>query len=365
MKIAVYAIALNEAQFVERWAASAAEADILLIADTGSTDETRELALENGVCVIDAFVSPWRFDMARNAALSAIPLDVDYCIALDLDEILLPGWREALEPALRNGVTRPQYQYTWSWNDDGSPGLVYGGDKIHARKGYRWKHPVHEVLTRYGDEPETREWTSLEIHHYPDHSKSRGQYFPLLRQAVQEDPYDDRNAHYFARELYFNGMFDEATAEFQRHLSLERAVWPPERAASMRYLSKMSADPETREKWLWMAVNESPGRREPLVDLAAHYYVLGQWEMSLEAAEDALAITEKPLEYLCEAEAWGSAPYDYAAIAAANLGLLEKAVEYSRRAVELNPADPRLHQNHQLCLEALQSPAETDDTQES
>ena len=35
MKVAIYTIALNEEQFVEKWYESAKEADYLLIADTG------------------------------------------------------------------------------------------------------------------------------------------------------------------------------------------------------------------------------------------------------------------------------------------------------------------------------------------
>ena len=45
LKIAVYAIALNEEQFVQRWYESAKDADYLLIGDTGSTDKTIELSL--------------------------------------------------------------------------------------------------------------------------------------------------------------------------------------------------------------------------------------------------------------------------------------------------------------------------------
>ena len=62
-------------------------------------------------------------------------------------------------------------------------------------------------------------------------------------------------------------------------------------------------------------------------------------------AENALSITEKPLEYLCEEFAWGAMPYDYAAIAAYNLGNLEKALTYGTKAVELNPEELRLQSN--------------------
>ncbi len=343
MKIAVYTIALNEEHFVQRWYESAKEADYLLIADTGSTDNTARIATDLGINVIKISVKPWRFDDARNASLAALPDDIDFCIALDMDEVLVPGWRKHLD-LISKDTTRPRYKYTWSWNPDGSPGLQYGGDKIHARHGYRWKHPVHEVLTTDRiDEVQT--WIGLEIQHYPDNTKPRSQYFPLLAQSVKEDPYDDRNAFYHARELYFYGRTDEAIAEFKRHLSLPKAVWKPERAASMRYIAKMIENFVEKETWFKKAVEEAPDRREPYVELAKLYYENNRWFDCLDAAEKALEITEKPLEYLCEEFAWGSDPWDYAAIAAYRLGLFDKAVQYGTKAVELNPSDQRLLAN--------------------
>lgn len=344
MKVAVYTIAKNEAQFVERWYESAKEADYLLIADTGSTDSTPDVAVNLDINVYDITINPWRFDDARNAALALVPADIDYCIALDMDEVLMPGWRKELEKAHAHKWTRPRYKYTWSWNPDGSPGLQYGGDKIHLRKHYHWKHPVHEVLVP-DRIVETQGWTNLEIHHYPDSTKSRGQYFPLLELSVKEDPTDDRNSFYYARELFFHGQFDKAIAEFQRHLSLPRATWRPERAASMRYIAKMHTDFETKKLWLHRAHEEAPDRREALVELAQLYYEQGMWTACYQAAEKALAIEEKPLEYLCEEFAWGFAPWDFAAISHYNLGNFDKALKYGAKAVELNPEDQRLQNN--------------------
>jgi glycosyltransferase involved in cell wall biosynthesis len=343
MKIAVYAIALNEEQFVKPWYDSAKEADYLLIADTGSTDETKLLAQSLGITVIDISIKPWRFDDARNASLAVIPNDIDYCIALDMDEVLIKGWRKALE-ATPTQTTRPRYKYTWNWNVDGTPGLQYGGDKIHSRHGYRWKHPVHEVMVT-DRIAEVQNWIDLEIHHHADNAKPRSQYMPLLAQSVKEDPLDDRNAFYYARELFFYGQFQESTDEFKRHLELPRALWKPERAASMRYLAKMEDDWTVSEYWFKKAFAECPDRREAYVDLAKMYYEKLMWAESLEMAEKALEITVKPLEYLCEEFAWGSAPWDYAAIAAYNLGETSKALEYGMKAVELNPTDERLARN--------------------
>ena len=342
MKIAVYTIALNEEQFVEKWYNSAKEADYLLIADTGSTDGTIALAKSLGVNVVEISIKPWRFDDARNASLAYIPKDIDYCIALDMDEVLVEGWRQGLE-TVPTQTTRPRYKYTWNWNADGTPGLQYGGDKIHSRHGYRWKHPVHEVMNT-DRIAEVQNWIDLEIHHHADATKPRSQYMPLLAQSVKEDPLDDRNAFYYARELFFYGEFEKSIKEFERHLSLPKALWRPERAASMRYIAKMSTGDE-KEEWLKKAVREAPDRREAYVDLAEFYYKAEAWERCLDVAENALDIAEKPLEYLCEEYAWGYAPYDYAAIAAYNLGKTEEALEYGMKAVELNPTDERLQRN--------------------
>jgi len=339
MKIAVYTIALNEEQFVQRWYESAKDADHLLIADTGSTDKTKAVAEALGITVIPIEIKPWRFDKARNAALDLIPADIDFCIALDMDEILQPNWREHLE-TVKPTVTRPRYKYVWSWKQDGSEGLVYGGDKIHARQGYRWKHPVHEVLTS-SDEVQT--WIDLEIHHHADNTKSRGQYLLLLELAVTEDPDDDRNAHYFARELMFNNQNDRAVVEFKRHLELPKATWKPERAASMRYLGKISQT--DNESWFLKAAAEAPEYREPWVDLANYYYSIENWIACYAAAKRALSIEVKRLEYLCEGSAWGSLPHDLVAISAWNLGLMKEAQTHGEIAASLDSSDLRLQRN--------------------
>lgn len=342
MKIAVYTIALNEEKFVKTWAESAKDADYLLIADTGSTDGTAKAARSMGVNVVDLTISPWRFDDARNASLAVVPADIDFCIALDMDEVLIGGWRDHLERIAPN-TTRPRYTYVWSWLENGSPGLVYGGDKIHSRRGYRWRQAVHETLV--STLPEHQEWIGLEINHHPDSTKSRGQYFPLLEVARAEAPHDDRTAFYYARELYFHQRHEQAREEFHRYLNLPTARWAPERAAAMRFIAKMGYEPM---RWYTLATLESPDRREPWVDLAQYLHDIKDWEGSLLAANRALSIKEKALEYLCEAEAWGSRPHDLASIALWNLGRREEALVRCREAIEFEPNNPRLLGNLEM-----------------
>lgn len=338
MKIAVYTIAKNEAKHVRRWAKSCQDADHRLILDTGSTDNTRIIADSYGIDVHLVQFTPWRFDTARNKALSLLPDDIDICIALDMDEVLAAGWRQALE-TVPEGTTRPRYKYVWSWNTDGTEGLVYGGDKIHSRHGYQWKHPVHEILQPV-DILEQQHWVDrLEIHHHPDPTKSRGQYFDLLKLAVEEEPHDDRNQFYLGREYFYRGDKPNAT----RHLLMATLLskWPPEISAAYRMLYKLSGNPTN----LYRALQTDPTRRENLVALAKHHHDLHEWQACYQFANAALCIIEKPLDYLCEADSWGWLPYDLMAVACWHMGHMHEARIHGEQAALLNPTDERLKAN--------------------
>lgn len=346
MKIAVYTIALNEEKHVERWYNSVKDADYILIADTGSTDRTVEIAKSLGINIVNVLIKPFRFDTSRNAALAAIPADIDFCISLDMDEVLTEGWREDIDtlPLLEpNQSAILRTTLTWNFKEDGTPGLQYGADRVHSRWGVLWRQPAHEIISTYGDYEEQRGWVGFGIHHLADATKSRGQYLGMLKMAVEESPYSDRNAFYYARELYFYGKYAEAAKEFKRHLELPTAVWKPERAASLRYLS--ICEPINAITHLIKAVATDPSRREPKVALAQEYYKLSDWKNCYKWSMEALQIEEKPLDYMCEEFAWDHTPWDLAALAAYNLGKYEESYIYGAKAVELSPNETRLQDN--------------------
>jgi hypothetical protein len=181
LKIAVYTIALNEAHHVDRWRSSAKDADYLVVADTGSTDDTVERLRAAGAQVHRIAIRPWRFDDARNASLALVPADADVCISLDMDEFMMPDWRTVVESAWTPGVTRLSYNFAPDYRGPGTPAHVMRKSKIHARWGYRWKRIIHEDLQPTDANEKQIVIDATLIGQMQDLSKDRGKY---LRKSV-------------------------------------------------------------------------------------------------------------------------------------------------------------------------------------
>lgn len=358
-KICVYAICKNEEKFVGRWMDSMKEADRIVVTDTGSTDGTVERLRARGAVVHTEEISPWRFDAARNRSLGHVPEDVDICVCTDLDEVFEPGWRDCLEKAWQPGTTMGKYLYNWSVKPDGTPGVQFRYFKCHERHSYRWVHPVHECLAYVGSGPQKAVFVpGMVLNHYPDPSKARGSYLPLLEMAVAESPQDDRMTYYLGREYLYRGRWRDCIDTLGRHLKLPSATWREERCASMRWIALSHlrlGEVSEAYRWYYRAVAEAPHLRDPYVEFAQMGYQLGDWPTVFCMAEEALKITERSSVYVNSASAWDFTPYDLCAIACYRLGLYERAYGHAKAALVLRPDDPRL--KHNLDLIARKLPA--------
>ena len=358
-KVAVYAICKNEEKFVDRWMDSMSEADAVYVADTGSSDNTMRALRNRGAVVNKISVNPWRFDTARNMSLSFVPDDVDICVCADLDEIFEPGWRQFLEESWTPRTTRMKYMFTWSFNEDGTPNVTFWQEKTHARHGFKWIHPVHEVLEYSGVIPDNPASDGrIRLNHYPDIGKSRGQYLPLLELSVEEEPDDDRNMHYLGREYMFYKKWDKCISTLKKHLAMPSATWRDERCASMRFIARAytaKGDMSEAEQWLYRAIAEAPHLREPYVEMARLAHSRGNWISVLHMAEEALKIKERPASYINEGFCWDHTIYDLAAIACYNLGLYQKSLQFAQIAADMSPDNERLQKN----LEIISAAANT------
>lgn len=350
MKIAVYAIAKNEVAHVARFVESVLEVDHILVVDTGSTDGTLDaLRTYSNVTVAQCHLSPFSFDIARNVALSLIPSDVDICVAMDMDEVMLPGWRTALESVWTQGTTRAWYDFIAAEDEHGNPTCTFRRNLAHARNGYRWKWPIHECLMPCaGTVEQTVYVPGMTCVHRPDPSKKRGWYLDRLGAAVQDEPHDARLCFYHARELMYAGMTDASCAEFRRYLTLPGATYLAERGEAFRLLARQTPNAQEKIPLLQQAVMLDPRRRDGWVDLAAAYRVHGQWMLGRFAALQALAITDRMSGFMTYGEAWGAKPYDELSLCLWYDGDEDGARDALRCALEYEPENPRLLENARL-----------------
>jgi glycosyltransferase involved in cell wall biosynthesis len=337
MKIAVYTIALNEEKFVERWYESAKDADYLLIADTGSTDATRFEAMRLGINVVRISVNPWRFDDARNAALAALPDDIDMCISLDMDEVLSEGWREKLETATG---TQIEYKYTQSWRDKDQkhPQIIFPASKVHARHGYRWKYIVHEyIFPDRNPKHETEFLEGFEIYHKADDEKSRDSYNGLIEDAYNEEPDNDRYVKYHAFALAASDDKAKAIKVLKRFIDMPKK-FTAESDISHSYILLSKLEPEKQESYLKKAISLFPQLREPIVLLAVHYFLKEEWKKCEKYCKQALEITTRRLDYNYGEFAWSYLPGNMLKVSSYNKALNKDSDTYEQDTWKMNVA---------------------------
>lgn len=157
MKINLVMIVKNEERCLARCLRAARPfVDEMIVVDTGSTDRTRELAVEAGARVFD-FTWIRDFSAALNFALDQS--DAEWNLRLDADEYLRPGSRKKLEEALRIGDKKYgsggwmgailQFDSYWDVSEkdsDGKPSI-----SVHSAlmprvlpKGVRYQGRIHE-----------------------------------------------------------------------------------------------------------------------------------------------------------------------------------------------------------------------------
>ncbi|MDD3392691.1 MAG: tetratricopeptide repeat protein, partial [Bacilli bacterium] len=281
--------------------------------------------------------------------------DTDICVCLDLDEVIEEGWREKLEKLWDKDTNRLAYNYIWSFDNYGNPAVNFYIEKIHDRYNYIWHHPVHEVLKYIGSEVENKKTTDdFTVKHYPDSSKLRSSYLPLLELSVKEDPLDDRNMHYLGREYMYYEKWNEAIDTLIKHLNLKSATWKEERSASMRYISrcynKLNRIEEAK-MWLEKAIIEAPYLREPYVEYAFLAQQLNDYDLVKDLLEKALLIKHRGKIYINENFCWDSTIYDLLSIAYFDLKDYDKALENVNKALELSNNDERIIENKRIIAE--------------
>ncbi len=356
-KIAVYAIAKNESKFVERWLNSVKDSDYVCVLDMGSTDDTVEKfrSLRPDI-ILDIYIPDvFRFDEARNKSLELVPDDAEIRLCIDIDEVIMQeNWTEVLREHWEEGTEKAIYLYTWNVDEHDRPAVQIAYEKLHNNDpNWYWAMPVHEALTYRGRDkvkaihiPEEK----FEVRHYPDKSKSRGQYIELMRLGVQEHPESYMQNYYLGRELYYYKKYREAIEQLEKTVRLPGS-YPANQAAAYGFLGEcyeVLEEFKRAEISYKISLSFTDRVREPYIKLLKFYYNRHRWYAMLDLEQDIFAIKGSRTEWYEDTRNYREIPYDYLSIAYWNIGNKEKFYEYANKALEYDPFNDRIKHNLSL-----------------
>jgi len=306
--IAVYGIYKNEQNFIERYLNSVKEADEIVLCDTGSTDDTNDIIKKfvkehpnTKLKTHRIYISPWRFDDARNASLSMVSPEIDICLSLDIDEYLMEDWKKHLINQWEAGVTKYHHKFKTFWTDGSES--KHWHERIHTRNGYTWKLPVHEVLEYRGTE-KIKRLSDFWIYHEPKEKDSRQNYLSLLEQSVKEKKDNWKSWSFLADEYLNIAKYDKALQAIDTALEINNS--DKSFLNKQKYLIyKAQKKNNLALLCLNRAIFHMPQRRELYVEKAKYLSQLEKYNKAYLAILEAEKRTDKIIDYHFNSSAWG------------------------------------------------------------
>jgi glycosyltransferase involved in cell wall biosynthesis len=397
-KFSVVCIAKNEAKTLPRLLSSLNEFKVrggeIIVIDTGSSDSTVKTALDLGCTVFeegarfiktisafdaerinekfvhsseDAVVHTgdklFDFSAARNYA--ATQASNDWVCMIDCDEVLTTLDLDALDKILDTPkLSRIEFEFVYAHDQFDRPLIQFRMSRFYHRRKVYWnpKCIVHEILTPVEGADTGTFYVGeniLKSDHYQNQETSRSGYLTGLALDCYLNPENDRNSHYFGRELFYRGRYRSAITEFQRHVAMNG--WGVERAQSMVYIGdcfKALGNEEEALAWWNKAFLADGTRREPLMRLAWFFYGKDDKHKTAAYASAAMALPRVGC-YMDNESQYRQEPCELLYWALWYLGDKEGSAVHWRKAVGYQPLnskylnDGQFYVNPGLGLEAF------------
>lgn len=332
--------------------------DDIVVIDTGSVDETADIAREFGAHVEHL---PWTdsFADARNAALDRS--EGDWILCLDADERLAPVSRSALEALLADApemafrlLLRP-YEHTTPyreyrlWRND--PRIRFSG-VIHETVV-----PSIHAAADADDRPiGVCDLLLTHVGYHGDQTRKHHRNLPLLRQKLKDDPEHLFAWHHLARVLAGLGEAEEAEQVLAHTVERARAqpyvhpwgVLAYADLVALRYLrgedvGELLAEARSRYPRNWLLL-----WHEAQLRTAA-----GRYEEAIDDFDQLLAVDTSNLPDegpAYDQRLFGELAHDGRALCLLRLGRYPAAAAAYTEAARRAPDDPAYRIKHELAL---------------
>lgn len=275
-------IVKNEETVLSRALSSIQEiADEIIIVDTGSTDNTKKIALNYTDKVYDF---QWCDDFSKARNYSFSKATCQYCMWLDADDILLEEDKQKmlhLKKTLSLDTSVVMMKYNTSFDKNGKPDFTYYRERLLRRcDGFQWESFIHEVISPRGKV----EYSDIAITHKKekvgDSNRNLKIYQNHLNRGVQLSP---REMYYYARELYYHKEYNLAITQFIKFLDMPLA-WTENKISACQFIAYCYSELDDQHKAIVSLFNsfcfDTP-RAEICCDLGKYFFEMKNYYQAI------------------------------------------------------------------------------------
>ncbi|RIX53949.1 glycosyltransferase family 2 protein [Paenibacillus nanensis] len=358
ISISLCLIVKNEQSTLGRCLDSVREAvDEIVIADTGSTDGTKEIAANYTDRIYDY---RWSDDFAAARNFCFDQAQTDYILWLDADDVLLDEDREKLlrlKKEIKDTVDAVSMIYHYAFDEFGNVTLSLRRNRLVKRaRGFRWHGPVHEYLAVSGSILSS----DIVVTHRRTHVQSARNLTIFENRMRRGELFSPRDLYYYANELLDHGMDEKAADKYEQFLATGQG-WSEDVISACLKLADIYSrmrQPEKQIAMLWKTFDYG----EPRAECCCR---LGHFFMERDRPEEAsfwyrLATRlEKPKDcwgFLQDAY-WTWVPHLQLCVCYCRIGDFGKAYYHNEMAGRYRPDDPHVLHNRRYLEGVLRNEA--------
>ncbi len=261
----------------------------LLIVDTGSTDNTKEIAASYGARILE-FQWIDDFSAARNFALDHV--DTEWVMMVDADDTIETEDKQNLAEYLnteikKNDLVLLPYIY---FGDKNNQHLVHYFPRVwKTSKNYRYLRPIHELLN-HDDIGGRRAFVDIPIIHSKKipHQHSIDRNIKMLEKHIENDPTGKLSIFYLGLEYKDMGNMEKAVEYYQKYIDSQpkdpNRLYEAYTRCGLYYFK--TGNPDKARLYFSNAIKLCPDFIEP-------YLYLAELEMHLYSIPRAIQILQK------------------------------------------------------------------------
>ncbi len=320
-------------------------ADEIIIVDTGSRDQTMEIAKAYHAKL---YPYAWKDDFAaaRNYAFSFAKME--YTMWLDADDIITEENQKKLLEWKHNDAHPDivMMKYHTGFDEEGIPVFTYERERLMKTAcHFQWVGAIHEAITPQGE----ISYVDIAICHHKEKINDPDRNLRIFEQQLHlGKALSPREQYYYARELYYHKRYDDAIAQFDIFLTSKQG-WFENCIDACRMTGacyREKGEYENALRSLFESFFYDTPRAELLCDIAFLFYERNDFIKAIHWYQQALSCEiKKESGAFIQVDCYRFIPYLQLSVCYERIHAHTLACEYHQKAKAIKPHHPLIIKN--------------------